>query len=670
MFLFSLVASNWSSLSAEDSSRRIFSKNLRPAAPAFPLEFRDHAPAVVLGRFLHLQNIPPGATLYSIGDPTDEEQLYLEFLNRSRSDPKAEGLRFRDTMDSDVLQDYKNFTVDLNLLVSQFTALTLAPPLSFNPKLTAAARLHSGDMLTNQFQGHPGSDGKLPGERITGQGYIWNAYGENVFSHARSVLHGHAAFDVDWGGDPSTGGVQNPPGHRDTIHDPIYREIGIGVSDGSNGSVGPQLVTQDFGSRQGLTPFITGVAYYDLDQNNFYSIGEGIEGATVTVSGVKYYSVSASSGGYSVPVPANGTYTVTFSLPGLSDSKLNVAVTNSQNIKVDFVPRYEPPTIAGPDQPVIGNNNAYQFSAVGGAQSYQWKRSQRIPATEIEGAENGLAKIIAVVSAGYQVIDSTVKASGNFSFHLAHPQKEDQTLTLQRLYRITGNSELIFASRLGWAGTAEVAKAQISNDSGVTWQDVWSRVGTETSGQTSFATQTMSLAPFAGQEIMVRFRYDFGSGSFLNSTDRGVGFYVDDISVTNAEELTGEVVSDISGGATFQFNPSTAENFSLRVRAKLPNHYLPWGPAKLVTAIVGNASNPILKIASISQIQSDRIQFDFDVIGTSAGTFQVESSESVAGPWGLDANATIQALDAGTRFRASTSTAGNGGRFYRVRTNQ
>ena len=35
----------------------------------------------------------PAAQLYSIGDPTNEEQYYLELINRARANPTAEGLR-------------------------------------------------------------------------------------------------------------------------------------------------------------------------------------------------------------------------------------------------------------------------------------------------------------------------------------------------------------------------------------------------------------------------------------------------------------------------------------------------------------------------------------------------------------------------------------------------
>src|SRR5690242_924638 len=56
---------------------------------------------------------PQGPTVYSIGDPTDEEQLYLEYINRSRADPSAEGVRLATTTDADVLSAYSFFSVDL-----------------------------------------------------------------------------------------------------------------------------------------------------------------------------------------------------------------------------------------------------------------------------------------------------------------------------------------------------------------------------------------------------------------------------------------------------------------------------------------------------------------------------------------------------------------------------
>ena len=133
---------------------------------------------------------PHGPMLYSIGDPTDEEQLYLEYINRSRSDPPTEGARLANTTDPDVLSAYSFFRVDLGLMQSQFNAISPVPPLAMNAQLLAAARLHSGDMFTNQFQEHVGSDGRTLGQRASAQGYNWSFVAENIYSYADSVFHG------------------------------------------------------------------------------------------------------------------------------------------------------------------------------------------------------------------------------------------------------------------------------------------------------------------------------------------------------------------------------------------------------------------------------------------------------------------------------------------------
>jgi len=53
-----------------------------------------------------------GTVLYSIGQPTDEEQLYLEFINRSRANPPPEGVRLASTTDPYVLAAYEYFIVN------------------------------------------------------------------------------------------------------------------------------------------------------------------------------------------------------------------------------------------------------------------------------------------------------------------------------------------------------------------------------------------------------------------------------------------------------------------------------------------------------------------------------------------------------------------------------
>ena len=283
----------------------------------------------------------PTRQLYSIGDPTNEEQYYLELINRARANPPAEGVRLAASTDSNVLSAYTAFGVNLVLMQTQFAVILPQPPLSMNATLLTAARAHSQNMLQNNYQGHTGPDGSLTSrlQNYTAGANVWGL-GENVYSYCKSVEYGHAGFEVDWGGSVATGGMQTPPGHRLNIHSADFREIGIGVVLGSAGGangVGPQLVTQDFGTLASLSAFVTGVVYRDLNNIGFYDPGEGIGGVTITAAGSDFYAVTASAGGYSLPVPADGTYLVRFTNGSVPPTQKIVTVTNGQNVKVDYV---------------------------------------------------------------------------------------------------------------------------------------------------------------------------------------------------------------------------------------------------------------------------------------------------------------------------------------------
>jgi len=300
-----------------------------PSNPPYGQSFDHSGQAATKGK------IPQAQQLYSHGDPTPEEQLMLEYINRARANPPAEGERLATTSDPDVVQSYQYFGIDKNKVRSDFQNYPPRPPLAFHPKLIEAARNHSRDMKSNDFQGHTGSDGSTLQQRLQRVGYTGgSAIGENVFAYARSMWHAHCGFNVDWGQEN-----QQTLGHRRNIMNfdgnIVYNEIGIGVIQDNNPAtrVGPYIVTQNF-STSGQV-YIVGVVYRDRNGNGFYDIGEGLSGVTITPSSGNYYTITSSSGGYAIPVTGlSGSITLTAQGNGITASK-NVTLTG-KNVKVDF----------------------------------------------------------------------------------------------------------------------------------------------------------------------------------------------------------------------------------------------------------------------------------------------------------------------------------------------
>src|ERR1035437_4074402 len=95
-----------------------------------------------------------GLTLYPFGNPTAEEQQYIELINRARANPPAEGVRLAAATDPNILTAYVYFGVSLTMLQSEFNAIAALPPLAPNASLTTAARGHSAWMLANAIQDH------------------------------------------------------------------------------------------------------------------------------------------------------------------------------------------------------------------------------------------------------------------------------------------------------------------------------------------------------------------------------------------------------------------------------------------------------------------------------------------------------------------------------------
>ena len=333
---------------------------------------------------------------------------------------------------------------------------------------------------------------------------------------------------------------------------------------------------------------------------------------------------------------------------------------------MDYVPAYSPPVISGPNPANLNQSNYYTFTPVGAATGYDWQQTQLAPYTAVEGAENGLAFVTVVSSAGYSVLASDVKASGAYSFHLCHPAPpSDQFISLNSLLRLGANAQLTFSKRLGYAGAAQVAKAQISTDGGATWQDVWTQSGSGGAGESSFSTVNLPLGAFAGQFVRVRFAYTISSGSYYSQTSSGVGFYLDDISFSDADQVISQVAHSVPLGTSFTFSPTNSDSTLLQVRARINTRTMPWGPASAITVVV---PSPAIQLTGKPVVTASQAQLDFDVANYRAGmTFELWTNSNPASIFARDTTATFQTLVANSRFRASVSTAGAVRRFYRVK---
>ena len=297
---------------------------------------------------------------YSIGDPSPEETLYLELINRSRADATAEAQRLSESTDTDVRNALNFFSIRPRDIVSQFEWAVSsscfaghAQPLAFNEPLLRMSELHSEDQEANNFQGHTSSGnppepfraGDRLGDRAARVGYSsFSRLAENVFASATSVEHGHAGFEIDWGilnrpGNScynsafSDQGMQNPAGHRANIHSGAMNEVGIGVVQKDDGL---HVVTQNMGASANAR-FATGVVYEDENGNGFYDIGEGREGIRVDSDESAFYAVSSASGAYALPISSDGETTIAFSRTDRVLFESDATFADGLNVKVDYV---------------------------------------------------------------------------------------------------------------------------------------------------------------------------------------------------------------------------------------------------------------------------------------------------------------------------------------------
>src|SRR5208337_3629274 len=102
---------------------------------------------------------------YDSGDPTAAEQLVLEYVNRARANPIAEGQRLG---------------IDIHEGLSNPNLVGPRPPLAMNKILLDIAEAHTQDMYTQSYFSHNDPNGTTPFDRMSHAGYNYLLAGENM----------------------------------------------------------------------------------------------------------------------------------------------------------------------------------------------------------------------------------------------------------------------------------------------------------------------------------------------------------------------------------------------------------------------------------------------------------------------------------------------------------
>ncbi|HLY09913.1 MAG TPA: CAP domain-containing protein [Planctomycetota bacterium] len=262
-------------------------------------------------------------------EPSPEETLIVELMNRFRANPSAEAELIAPPGKSGGGVDWKMFRDEMK-------ALKPMPPVVFNLDLLDAARKHSYYMIHNglthdEVAGKPGFYGASPGDRIKLSGFKGAGWAENAFAGSGGALDSHQGFLVDAGAGP--GGMQPERGHRKNMI-ASFREVGPGGVPTARGL----SVTHDFGSRD--VRMAGGVVYIDANGNNFYDVGEGVGQVTITSSDGSAVT-TWKSGAYELDLKGQKDVTLTAFLGGEKFSKTFPA--GKDNVKFDWaVPKEIP----------------------------------------------------------------------------------------------------------------------------------------------------------------------------------------------------------------------------------------------------------------------------------------------------------------------------------------
>jgi hypothetical protein len=365
--------------------------------------------------------------------------------------------------------------------------------------------------------------------------------------------------------------------------------------------------------------------------------------------------------------PFSGTdtvYTITVNnvatTAGTKSFTYNVTLFDPATTAADYFPL----AISGPSQPAVNASNAYNCTPTTNPNTtgYQWLTAQTANGNLVDNAQNGATNFTVSPPPTYPIITNAPHGSGN-CFHLTHVNPAPIVLQLNERVFPSSTTTLSFKSLLGYATSDETARVQISIDGGSTWQDIYAQAGSNGSGESSFTPHTFSLSGYAGKATLLRFDYDYTSGSYYPATDNYVGWCIENIVLTNAQQLL-NLTTNSTSSTNFSFIPTQPGNYVLQARGVIFTDFpLDPGTAKQVTAVAGA---PIITL-QMPTIVGNQLKISFTLTGGPASTFHLLQVNQLGGNWITNFAAAITTNVPGTSYQFTTTNGSPAG-FYRVQT--
>ena len=336
----------------------------------------------------------------------------------------------------------------------------------------------------------------------------------------------------------------------------------------------------------------------------------------------------------------------------------NVTVINPATSGADTFPLI----VSGSNLPVVGAGNLYACTAATDPNltGYRWLTAQATNGNLVDNAANGTTNFLVSPLPTYPLVTNSSTGSG-LCFHLTtHTNPVPRILQLKEHLFPTNTTTLSFKSLLGMAYPNQTARVQISTNGGAAWWDLYAQAGTGSAAST-FTARTLSLTNCAGLETLLRFNFDFASGTYDSRVAANIGWSLQNIVLTNTQQLV-QFTTNATPSTNFTFTPAQAGNYVLAAGGVIFNEFpLSLGPLKPVTAVVG----PTVIVLNAPLITGSQVTINFTLAAGVASTFRLLQTDQLGGVWVTNASAVLTTNMPGSSFQFTT-TNGSGTRFYRV----